>query len=171
MSKTFYQRDTMGTYLYSSVTTIEKDGHRLVVNPDVETQRSLEKKTAPTVLLAYPYSELRCIAASALRRDGFKVHVVNDGTNVLDWLAEAIIGNSDLVKPNLIIADISLPGRKGIDLLADLRYAGWTTPFILLAKAGESRLVSEAQKLGKVAVFESPFDLDDFRTAVSVLTA
>jgi len=80
-----------------------------------------------------------------------------------------LIDEKHYEQPVMIIADINLPGRKGIDLLADLRNSNWKIPFILFAQENEKELAFEARKMGNVLVFESQFDIDDFRTAVFCL--
>ena len=72
--------------------------------------------------------------------------------------------------PDLVVADICAPGRKGIDILADLRYAGWSTPFILLDPKNRRRLAQDARRIGGAYVFNVPFEPEDFLVAVSYLT-
>lgn len=109
------------------------------------------------------------LITDALKRDGYLVASALDGLDLLDWLADSLLESGGQRRPDMVICELSLPGRRGLDLLADLRYSGWSIPFVLTAKLRDRRLIAAARRLGSVIVFESPFDLDDLRTAVSVL--
>jgi len=66
--------------------------------------------------------------ADNFRDEGYEVRVVSRG----DEVAAAIEDE----RPNLVVLDIMLPGRSGLDVLRDLRSAGDTVPVLLLtAKA------------------------------------
>jgi DNA-binding response OmpR family regulator len=119
------------------------------------------------VVVAHSDPELLGRITTALSRDGYRVCSTPDGLDLLDWLADTMLESGR--RPGLIVAELSLPGRRGLDLLADLRFAGWSTPFILVARRGERDLAAHARRLGSAVVFESPFDIDDLRTAVAIL--
>jgi two-component system copper resistance phosphate regulon response regulator CusR len=64
------------------------------------------------------------MVAKGLREQAFAVDVVHDGLAALEHLHT----NSY----DLVILDVLLPGRSGLDVCADLRKAGITVPVILL---------------------------------------
>ncbi len=121
-----------------------------------------------TVVVSHSDPVLCAQMAAELAMDGYSVHTTRDGIQLLERLSEDLLG-ARLQEPTLIIAEIDLPGRKGIDILADLRYAGWAVPFVLTTREHDSKLVKDAMKLGMVAVFEEPFEMEDLRTAVPFL--
>jgi len=112
---------------------------------------------------------LRRGIAGFLHREGHKVHASGDGLQMLEWIGDALLDAADQKPPDLIVMEIDLPGRRGIDLLSDLRAVGWDTPFILLARAGVDRLIRKARTIPSTIVFERPFELADLYTAVGVL--
>lgn len=63
-----------------------------------------------------------------LERDGFKVRRVADGARVMQAVSE--------FRPDLVILDVMLPNRNGLDICRDLRANG-STPVILLTARGE----------------------------------
>jgi len=119
------------------------------------------------VLLAEDDPALRELMAGALRRDGYEVLEASDGTELLDRL-EAIVTTvgrgPDAVA--VIISDIRMPGLTGLDLLAALRCAEWTTPVILITAFGDEETHREARELGARAVLDKPFPLEQLRAAV-----
>jgi two-component system response regulator ResD len=63
-----------------------------------------------------------------LERDGFKVRRVSDGARVMQTVAD--------FRPDLVILDVMLPNRNGLDICRDLHASG-STPIILLTARGE----------------------------------
>jgi DNA-binding response OmpR family regulator len=83
------------------------------------TQRVLVVDDEPTV---------RDVVARYLERDGFIVKEVGDGDQVID--------TADRFQPDLIVLDVMLPGRTGLEVLRDLNHR---VPVILLtARTDES---------------------------------
>jgi DNA-binding response OmpR family regulator len=117
------------------------------------------------LLLAHADQQLRLRLASHFGRDGWAVHLFEDGIGLLKWLADDLLINGESARSDLIIVDISLPGRNGIELLADLRHSGWATPFILTARAGSRYPSARIRNYSRVFVFEAPFDVEDILTA------
>jgi FixJ family two-component response regulator len=62
-----------------------------------------------------------------------------------------------------------MPRRGGLDLIQELLDLEWCPPCILITGFGDERLHAEARRLGAVAVFDKPFDLDDLRASVNRL--
>jgi DNA-binding NtrC family response regulator len=117
------------------------------------------------VLIAEDDNQMRRLLVRALRRDGHDVDEVASGDELLHRL-----GTSELSRhggpPDLLVSDVRMPGLLGTEVLAGLRDAEWTTPVILMTAFGDAALETEARRLGALAVFQKPFDVDDLRTAV-----
>lgn len=111
----------------------------------------------------------RQLIAAQLRWDGCNVLEASDGIELLEHIADSLLREHRPRRPDLIIAEVNLSGRRGIDMLADLRLEGWDTPFVLTATDQDHALADEAMRLGPVFVFGVPFDVDDLRTAVVLL--
>ena len=139
-----------------------------VALPHPGVQRRLPLGGRGTVVISHSDPGLCARMASELSTDGYAVHTTKDGIQLLERLSEDM-REAKAEEPTLVIAEIDLPGRKGIDILADLRYAGWSVPFVLTTREHDSKLAKEAMKLGMVAVFEEPFEMEDLRTAVPFL--
>jgi two-component system, response regulator, stage 0 sporulation protein F len=126
----------------------------------------------PRVLLADSSIQVRAAVAGRLRRDGCLVRELPEGRELLAAvsleLARARRGGRPI---DLIIAEASLPGMSGLDVLAAVRRSNWPVPFILLAMPGVTGLRRQARRLGASATFEKPFELDDLMTAIALLVA
>jgi CheY-like chemotaxis protein len=118
------------------------------------------------VLLAEDDPDMRELLASALRQDGLDVVEARDGAALLDRLAEALSADGDLDGYDVIVSDIRMPGYSALDILAGVRRALRHTPVILITAFGDRVTHERAMRLGAIAVFDKPFDIDDLRMAV-----
>lgn len=65
-------------------------------------------------------------------------------------------------KPHVIILDINLPGKNGLEMLQEIKKISSDTPVIMFTAFGTSERVMEAMKLGAFDYLEKPFELDEF---------
>ncbi|GGA24365.1 response regulator [Dyella nitratireducens] len=82
------------------------------------------------ILIGDDDRELCSLLAEYLRREGLQVEVVHDGEGVLARLRDPAL------RPDLLILDVMMPGRSGLDTLRDLR-AQYRLPVIMLSGRGE----------------------------------
>ncbi len=85
-----------------------------------------------------------------LSDSGFQVIAVGDGAEVVEtFKAES---------PNVVLMDIQLPGRNGIDLVRDIRaFSG--TPIIMVTARSEAEVMDQAFEAGADDYFEkSPWE-------------
>jgi FixJ family two-component response regulator len=80
------------------------------------------------------------IARQALRSVGYHVDVVSDSS--------AAIKRSVQSPPDLIIANMNLPGLSAKDLLIALTAQGVTTPLLVIARKGQEQEIIQAFRLG-----------------------
>lgn len=116
------------------------------------------------VLLAEDDTEMRRLLATALRREHCEVIEARTGLQLSEQIT---LANTDSARAlDLIISDIRMPGRSGLDVLGTLRRSDSHTPVILITGFGDPETHAQAYQLGALAVFNKPFDLDDLRTLV-----
>ncbi len=65
------------------------------------------------VLIVEDEPKLATLLADYLSQSGFRTHIIDDGRQVIDWIK--------LESPDLLLLDIMLPGRDGIDLCREIR--------------------------------------------------
>jgi DNA-binding response OmpR family regulator len=100
-----------------------------------------------------------------LTRDGWKVDTHADGADALEVIRAAA--------PDLVILDVMLPGKSGMEILKDLRAeAGMDRlPVLMLTARGQARDREMAEKAGVSRFMTKPFSNTEVLTAVRDLHA
>ena len=80
------------------------------------------------VLVVDDDGEILILVAKFLRSNGFRVHTARSGAEMNEALKHAPV--------DLIVLDLMLPGRNGLDLCRDLRRTS-SIPVIMLTAKGE----------------------------------
>ena len=96
-----------------------------------------------------------------LTREGYEVDAAQDGNQ---GLAAAMRGQADL-----IILDLMLPGRSGLDICRDLRQKGIETPILMLTARGQTVDKVLGLKLGADDYMTKPFEMPELLARVEVL--
>jgi CheY-like chemotaxis protein len=123
------------------------------------------------ILLAEDDPELRALVALALQQDGFEVVEVEDGSALLDRLAEAALSENDADAFDLLVSDIRMPGYTALEVLIGMRQQLTRTPVMLVTAFGDAKLHDRALRLGAAVVLNKPFSLDALRENVARLLA
>lgn len=114
------------------------------------------------ILLVEDDTELRRLIGAKLRASGVSVTEAVDGLEAADLFDEPVSGGHPAhARFDLIIADHRMPFVPGLELLAGLRAARCTVPFILITAFAEPRLTADARALGADAVLSKPLSLDE----------
>ena len=128
---------------------------------------------AATLALGIEDPFVRDDIAKILVRDGFRVLAFDNGLDMLEYFGDILLLDVEEVLPDLVVVEAGLPARTGLDLLADLRYGGWYTPFVLITAGDEGKLFEEARKLGvaapNVTILETPYEIDSLRASIFFL--
>lgn len=143
--------------------------HRDSVPPTLPSPCIRRAESRTRVLLAEGDREMRSVIAAALRRDGHEVLEAHDGARLLDLIASSLVDRAGGGIPEIIVSDIQMPQRSGLEVLAGLRRDDWVTPVILLSPSADLAMHAEAYRLGADVVLDKPLDVDDLRVAVRAL--
>ncbi|MBT8495636.1 MAG: response regulator, partial [Deltaproteobacteria bacterium] len=81
-------------------------------------------------------------------------------------LARALDDDSPTRRPDLIVADVELPGCSGISVLEGVRGLGWDVPFFLIANRHRDDVARRAFAAGATRVMSSAVEVEMLRTAV-----
>jgi two-component system response regulator AtoC len=95
-----------------------------------------------------------------LSKKGYSIESAADGDE----------GLTQLTKPGepiaLILLDLGMPGRNGIEILREIRARGYTLPIIMLSGQSTPEQAAEAIKSGANDFFSKPFRVDDLHAAI-----
>jgi DNA-binding response OmpR family regulator len=105
------------------------------------------------ILIVEDEARIRAFLARAFEAEGFIVDVAQDGEQ---GLARAQAGGCDLV-----ILDLLLPGRDGLDVLRELHALRSDLPVIILSARGDLATKLRGFELGAVDYVAKPFSLDE----------
>jgi two-component system, OmpR family, response regulator TctD len=113
------------------------------------------------LLLVEDNLALQTTLQRSFERRGIHVTLCGDGARALErWRASV---------PDVVLLDLSLPGRDGLSVLADARAQGLSTPVIILtarAAVGDRIL---GLNIGADDYLPKPFDLDELEARVRAL--
>ncbi len=118
------------------------------------------------VLLAEDDDDLRTLLTLALVRAGYAVVALEDGFEMADYVSLTQVCGGPLQPPDLILSDVRMPGRTGLDVLAQVQAVGLFCPAIVLSAFADDETREAARRLGVHAVLDKPVDLDVLRSTV-----
>lgn len=100
-----------------------------------------------------------------LTREGWQVDTHAEGTDAIDVITAA--------QPDLVILDVMLPGKSGMDILRELRERQefQALPVLMLTARGQSRDREMAEQAGVSRFMTKPFSNVEVLTAVRDLHA
>ena len=113
------------------------------------------------ILLVEDEEALRIVLSDCFRREGYVVDSAPDG--MLGFV------KATSLPFDLIILDIMLPGRNGLDLCRDVRVAGLGTPILLLTPRSETTDKGVGLKLGADDSLTKPFDMMELTARIEAL--
>src|SRR3569833_2542928 len=112
------------------------------------------------VLIAEDEALIRMDLAEMLRDEGYDiVGEAGDGQEAVD-LAETL-------KPDLVIMDVKMPRRDGIDVASEIA-SKRIAPIVILTAFSQRDLVERARDAGAMAYLVKPFNITDLIPAIEV---
>lgn len=115
--------------------------------------------TGKKILVADDAREVReAFDSYILRPAGYVVLLAGDGSSAFRIAREQ--------QPDLIIADLQMPGMTGLELKRALNAAGISTPLILVTAEGSQSIAAEAVRAGVAAYLPKPVEPDVLLVAV-----
>lgn len=116
---------------------MSRKAHLLLVDDDPNTLASLSR---------------------AFRLAGHEATVCDNALRALDLLRTETF--------DLILSDVVMPGKSGIELLEDLKHAGVKTPVVLISGQANVEMAVKATKLGALDFLEKPLSTDKLLVTV-----
>ncbi|MFZ0075070.1 response regulator [Exiguobacterium sp. RIT452] len=112
------------------------------------------------LLIAEDEPGIRNLLAQLFRAQGYTTDVAVDGLETIERLKEADY--------DLLLMDVNMPGRTGLEVLRHQDEVGRRVRTILMTALGEKEAMEEAKRLGVVAFFGKPFDIFELKKEVTV---
>jgi two-component system alkaline phosphatase synthesis response regulator PhoP len=114
-----------------------------------------------SILLVEDEPGLRKTLGDRIRDEGLKVETAGNG---VDGFEKAASGLFDLV-----VLDIMLPGKNGLDVCRDLRHEGVDTPILMLTARGQAFDKVLGLKIGADDYVTKPFEMPEFLARIEAL--
>jgi CheY-like chemotaxis protein len=114
------------------------------------------------VLVADDDDDNRELVAVILRRDGHTVIEATTGVAALNQFTSMLAAS---MTPDLVIADLWMPGMGGLSLIACIRSAGCACPTLLLTGHDDPDVRAESKALN-ARVMVKPFEIEDLRRII-----
>jgi|SRR5581483_3965477 len=109
-------------------------------------------------LVADDEPQIGALVREVLAREGYAVDTVADGAEAARRLAEAEYA--------LVISDVRMPGKTGVELARELRAAGRKTPVVLMSSFLSEEILAACAAVDHLALLQKPFGLVDLRLAI-----
>jgi len=110
------------------------------------------------ILYAEDEDQTRSIVTDELRRAGYVVDTAADGEEAIRTLESASY--------DLVLLDIRMPGKSGIDVLRFLRERNLRPRIIMLTAVEEISIAIRSMKLGANDYVTKPFRLEELFNAI-----
>jgi DNA-binding NtrC family response regulator len=111
--------------------------------------------SSSTVLVVDDERTLARAIKAYLAEAGYEAEVAGDGESAVELLPK--------LRPDVIFADVRLPGMTGIDLLRRIREFDPAIPVIMMTAYGTIEGAVEAVKLGAFDYMKKPVDLEELK--------
>jgi len=112
---------------------------------------------APSLLIVDDDDTLRDQLARAFEKRGFEVRAAGGYESAMTLAREDA--------PELVVVDLRMPGRSGLELIRDLKTLDPETQIVMLTGYGSIATAIDAMKLGAVYYLPKPADADDILAA------
>lgn len=113
------------------------------------------------VLVVEDDSNMRVALSKSLEGQGFPVLLAHDGYEALEYLEKQPAW--------LVIADVNMPGKGGIEMLREIRAAGNQVPVVLMTAYSTVDTAIQALKLGAADYLQKPFPLQQLESMIARL--
>lgn len=120
-------------------------------------------RTPLTCLVADDEPQIGSLLRDAVAQLGYVADTVLDGDRASRKLAEKDY--------SLLITDVMMPIKTGVELVRELRARGQETPVVLMSSFLSEEALAACSKLEHIAFLQKPFSLADLRRAIERATS
>jgi two-component system response regulator (stage 0 sporulation protein F) len=138
------------------------------------TNRPLTQTIRPPlrVLVAEDDDEMRTYLSKTLRHSGHKVVEIANGSELRAFFDRIAGSVEEEISSyiDIIVSDICMPGQTALEVLRDLKKVAKKVPIVLITAFGERKTHREALDMGATAVFDKPFNIEEFKSFLTRAT-
>jgi len=112
------------------------------------------------VLIVEDDRDMRRLLTAVFRSEGFEVAAVDQVSSAVPLLIEGF---------DLVVTDIRLPGKSGLELLATIREGHPDLPVVVMTAFGDEDAHASAAELRASQFLDKPFSIDQLRDVIRQL--
>ena len=114
------------------------------------------------ILLVEDSALTRCMLKDLLIKSGHEVTAeVENGNEAIKYFTEH--------KPDVVILDIILPGKSGMEVLTDLQSLDPKMRIVVITAVNQEEINRQLSDKGVHAILHKPFSFDDFKAVMESL--
>ncbi|MEJ2286068.1 MAG: sigma-54 dependent transcriptional regulator [Desulfobacterales bacterium] len=115
-------------------------------------------KTKGKVFLLDDEELIVSVLAKSLKREGYEIYPETETTDVIEKIKSW--------DPDVLMMDIRMPDRNGIDILQEIRDSGIETQVVMLTADDSIETAVTAMKLGAADYLTKPFNTDEVKIVI-----
>ena len=121
--------------------------------------KELSEYDESAILVVEDDSNMRSALSKSLGGQGYPVVLAHDGYEALECLEKQPAW--------LVIADVNMPGKGGIEMLREIRAGGNSVPVVLMTAYSTVETAVQALKLGAADYLQKPFPFQQLESMIS----
>jgi len=98
------------------------------------------------------------VLSKALKKEGYEIYAATETNAIIDKIKS--------FNPDLLLMDITMPDRNGIDILREIKSDGLTTPVVMLTADDTADTAVKAMKMGASDYLTKPFNTDEVKIVI-----
>jgi DNA-binding NtrC family response regulator len=98
------------------------------------------------------------VLAKTLKAENYEVFSENE--------CEGVIKKISAFNPDVVLLDIRMPSRSGIEILEDIKHSGINTQVVMLTADDSAEMAVKAMKLGAADYLTKPFNTDEVKIVI-----
>jgi DNA-binding NtrC family response regulator len=99
------------------------------------------------------------VLSRTLKKEGYDIYQATESDRVIDKIKSCA--------PDILLLDISMPGRDGIDILQEVQESELNTQVVMLTADDTAETAVKAMKLGAVDYLTKPFNTDEVKIVLA----
>ena len=99
------------------------------------------------------------VLSRALKKEGYEMYVETE--------TDSVINKIKSWAPDIVVLDITMPGRNGMDILQEIKSSEINTQVVMLTADDTAETAAKAMKLGAVDYVTKPFNMNEIKIVIS----